>query len=98
MARDETPFRRIRTAFFVSPTAIVGIVLLGLILVVALAAPLISPQNPYDPVQLECSRRPAAAGRNVGRRPRSGSAATRRAATCSPRSSTGCASAWPWAF
>lgn len=53
MARDETPFRRIRTAFFVSPTAIVGIVLLSLILVVALAAPWISPQNPFDPVQLD---------------------------------------------
>jgi peptide/nickel transport system permease protein len=52
MARDETPFRRIRAAFFISPTAVVGIVLLSLILVVALAAPWISPQNPFDPAQL----------------------------------------------
>src|SRR5271155_1635470 len=52
MARDETPFRRLRAAFFLSPTAVVGIVLLSLILVIALAAPWISPQNPFDAVQL----------------------------------------------
>lgn len=53
MARDEKPFRRFRAAFFESPAAVVGIALLGLVLVVALAAPLISPQNPYDPAQLD---------------------------------------------
>lgn len=52
MARDESPLRRIREAFFVSPTGVFGVVLLSLILVVALAAPWISPQNPFDPVQL----------------------------------------------
>ena len=52
MARDETPFRRIGAAFFVSPTAIVGIVLLSLVLIAALAAPVISPQNALDPVQI----------------------------------------------
>jgi peptide/nickel transport system permease protein len=53
MARDETPSRRLRAAFFESPAAVVGIVLFCLVLVVALAAPLISPQNPYDPAQLD---------------------------------------------
>ena len=53
MARDETPSRRLRAAFFESPAAVVGIALFCLVLVVALAAPLISPQNPYDPAQLD---------------------------------------------
>jgi peptide/nickel transport system permease protein len=53
MAREETPARRILGDFFANPTAVFGLVLLGLILLVALAAPLISPQNPYDLAQLD---------------------------------------------
>lgn len=52
MARDETPLRRIFAAFFANPAAVVGLVLLVAIFVVALAAPFISPQDPYDLVQL----------------------------------------------
>jgi len=52
VARDETPFRRTLSAFVADPTAVVGMVLLGLILLLVLAVPLISPQNPYDLAQL----------------------------------------------
>jgi peptide/nickel transport system permease protein len=50
---DETPFRLAVRAFFRSPAAIVGLVLLGSIVAVALLAPLIAPQNPYDLRQLD---------------------------------------------
>jgi peptide/nickel transport system permease protein len=53
MAREETPFRRILSDFLASPTAVFGLVLLAAILVVAIAAPFISPQNPYDLAQLD---------------------------------------------
>ena len=53
MAREESPFRRIVSDFMANPTAIFGLVLLGAILAVAIAAPLISPQNPYDLAQLD---------------------------------------------
>jgi peptide/nickel transport system permease protein len=49
----ETPFRRILSDFMSSPTAVFGLVLLAAILTVAIAAPLISPQNPYDLAQLD---------------------------------------------
>jgi len=53
MAREESPFRRILSDFMANPTAIFGLVLLAAILAVAIAAPLISPQNPYDLAQLD---------------------------------------------
>ena len=53
MAREETPFRRILSDFMANPTAVFGLVLLAAILAVAIAAPLISPQNPYDLAQLD---------------------------------------------
>ena len=53
MAREETPFRRILSDFLSSPTAVFGLVLLAAILTVAIAAPFISPQNPYDLAQLD---------------------------------------------
>jgi peptide/nickel transport system permease protein len=53
MTRDETPFRRILSDFMANPTAVFGLVLLAAILAVAIAAPLISPQNPYDLAQLD---------------------------------------------
>jgi len=49
----ETPFRRILSDFLSSPTAVFGLLLLAAILVVAIAAPFISPQNPYDLAQLD---------------------------------------------
>ncbi len=49
----ESPFRRIAADFIANPIAIFGLALLGLILFLALLAPLISPQNPYDLAQLD---------------------------------------------
>ncbi len=49
----ETPFRRMLSDFLSSPTAVFGLVLLAAILTVAIAAPFISPQNPYDLAQLD---------------------------------------------
>ena len=49
----ETPFRRVVADFASNPVAIFGLALLGVILFLALFAPLISPQNPYDLAQLD---------------------------------------------
>src|SRR6266508_6740706 len=49
----ETPFRRLAADFCANPIAVFGLVLLGVILFLALFAPLISPQNPYDLAQLD---------------------------------------------
>src|SRR6185295_3429280 len=49
----ETPLRRIVVDFVANPVAIFGLALLGIILFLALFAPVISPQNPYDLAQLD---------------------------------------------
>src|SRR6185436_7552961 len=49
----DTPFRRIVADFVANPIAIFGLALFGIILFLALFAPLISPQNPYDLAQLD---------------------------------------------
>jgi peptide/nickel transport system permease protein len=53
MAGEETPLRRIAGDFFASPLAAFGLALLAIIIVTAVCAPLISPQNPYDLAQLD---------------------------------------------
>ena len=53
MAREASPLRRLLGDFVADPAAVVGLVLLGIIVVGALAAPLISPQNPYDLARLD---------------------------------------------
>jgi peptide/nickel transport system permease protein len=53
MAREEAPFRRVLSDFTSDPGAMVGVVLLAIIVVAAIAAPLVSPQNPYDLAQLD---------------------------------------------
>ncbi|MGH8714097.1 MAG: ABC transporter permease [Casimicrobiaceae bacterium] len=52
-AAEQTPLRRIASDFAASPAAVFGLVLLGLILLLAVFAPLLSPQNPYDLAQLD---------------------------------------------
>jgi len=52
-ARAEAPWRRIVADFCENPYAVLGAVLLALIVAIALVAPLISPQNPYDLAQLD---------------------------------------------
>jgi len=49
----ESPLRRIVGDFCANPVAVFGIVLFGIILFLALFAPLLSPQNPYDLAQLD---------------------------------------------
>jgi len=53
VAYEESPFKRLLSDFVANPTAVFGLVLLGIILVVAAVALLISPQNPYDLAQLD---------------------------------------------
>jgi peptide/nickel transport system permease protein len=53
MQREPTPFARIAADFAESRLALAGLALLALILLVAVFAPLISPQNPYDLAQLD---------------------------------------------
>ena len=49
----ETPFRRLAADFFASRLAAAGLAVFAAILVVALLAPWISPQNPYDLASLD---------------------------------------------
>src|SRR5438105_15384276 len=53
MANEETPFQRIVGDFVTDPVAVFGLVLLTIIMLIAIFAPLISPQNPYDLAQLD---------------------------------------------
>jgi peptide/nickel transport system permease protein len=49
----QSPFRRIVSDFLANPVAVFGLGLLMLIVAIAIFAPLISPQNPYDLAQLD---------------------------------------------
>src|SRR5690242_6728771 len=49
----ETPLGRIARDFVSNPVAIFGLVLLLAVVLIAILAPLISPQNPYDLAQLD---------------------------------------------
>jgi peptide/nickel transport system permease protein len=51
--RVETPLRRFVAAYAESKVAVFGLVVLLLLVAAALLAPLISPQNPYDLLQLD---------------------------------------------
>jgi len=53
-ARDvQSPFQRVVSDFLANPVAVFGLGLLTLVVLAALFAPLISPQNPYDLAQLD---------------------------------------------
>jgi len=64
----ETPFRRFVGDFFASRLATAGLVLFVVILAIAVVAPLISPQNPYDLSQLDIldGRQPPGATSGAG--------------------------------
>jgi peptide/nickel transport system permease protein len=49
----QSPWRRFASEFAESKLALLGLALLAAIVIVAVAAPLISPQNPYDLAQLD---------------------------------------------
>jgi peptide/nickel transport system permease protein len=53
MAAEQTPFQRIAADFVDNPVAVFGLVLLTALMLTAIFAPLISPQNPYDLAQLD---------------------------------------------
>jgi peptide/nickel transport system permease protein len=48
LAKAETPFQRLTREFFASPVATGSLAVLLIIIVLALFAPLLAPQNPYD--------------------------------------------------
>ncbi len=50
--RVESPFIRILREFMEDPVAVIGLVMFIIVALIALAAPLIAPQNPYDLAQL----------------------------------------------
>jgi peptide/nickel transport system permease protein len=51
--REQTPFQRFVEDFAESKLAVAGAVMLAILVVIALTAPWISPQNPYDLAQLD---------------------------------------------
>jgi peptide/nickel transport system permease protein len=53
LAREESPARRLAVDFAQSRLAVFGLVAMLLILLIAIVAPLIAPQNPYDLAQLD---------------------------------------------
>ena len=53
VAADESPIRRLASDFAANPLAVAGLVLLAVIVLLAILAPLISPQNPYDLGELD---------------------------------------------
>jgi len=53
VAKPQSPWRRFMSEFAESRLAVAGLVMLVALVVVAVAAPLISPQNPYDLAQLD---------------------------------------------
>ncbi len=48
LAKVQTPFRRICSQFAESPMALFGLMMLLIVIAIAVLAPWISPQNPYD--------------------------------------------------
>ena len=52
-AREETPFRRFVSEFMASKIAVGGLVVFTIIALLAIFAPWIAPQNPYDLAQLD---------------------------------------------
>jgi peptide/nickel transport system permease protein len=49
----QSPLRRIASDFVANPLAVLGLALLILVILAAIFAPLLSPQNPYDLAQLD---------------------------------------------
>jgi peptide/nickel transport system permease protein len=68
MGDEQSPLRRIVADFVVNPVAVFGLTLLGVIVLIALLAPLLSPQNPYDLAQLDVmdARLPPGSGSPAG--------------------------------
>jgi peptide/nickel transport system permease protein len=52
-AAAQTPFQRIASDFAASKLALLGLAMLTVVLAIALFAPVVSPQNPYDLAQID---------------------------------------------
>ncbi|AZO78375.1 MULTISPECIES: ABC transporter permease [unclassified Bosea (in: a-proteobacteria)] len=67
-AKEETPFRRFVRSFIEDRLALFGLALFILIVLLALAAPLIAPQNPYDLASVDVmdSRQPPGSAAGEG--------------------------------
>src|SRR5205823_7551613 len=55
MAGEQTPLHRGATELLSRPLAVFGMALLAIMIAVALLAPLVASQNPYDPAQSSAS-------------------------------------------
>ncbi|PLQ01233.1 ABC transporter permease [Cupriavidus pauculus] len=64
--KDQTPWRRFARQFFESKLAVVGLVALLLIILIAIFAPLLAPQNPYDLATLDVLDARLAPGEQAG--------------------------------
>lgn len=66
--RKQSPWRRVAADFLASKSALFGLVVVVLLVAAALAAPWISPQNPYDLMQLDVldSRLPPGSPNGLG--------------------------------
>ena len=65
-AKELTPFRRFARQFMESKLAMMGLVILGLIILIAIFAPWLSPQNPYDLATLDVLDARLAPGEQAG--------------------------------
>jgi peptide/nickel transport system permease protein len=52
-AAVQTPFQRIASDFAASKLALLGLAMLAVVIAIALFAPVVSPQNPYDLTQID---------------------------------------------
>jgi len=64
--REQTPLRRFAAQFLASKLAVLGLAVLGLIVLVALFAPWLAPQNPYDLATLDVLDARLAPGEHAG--------------------------------
>ncbi|WP_019449528.1 ABC transporter permease [Cupriavidus sp. BIS7] len=64
--KEQTPFRRFARQFFESKLAVLGLVVLGLIILIAIFAPWLAPQNPYDLATLDVLDARLAPGEQAG--------------------------------
>ncbi|AVA37084.1 MULTISPECIES: ABC transporter permease [Cupriavidus] len=65
-AKEQTPFRRFARQFMESKLAMLGLVILGLIILIAIFAPWLAPQNPYDLATLDVLDARLAPGEQAG--------------------------------
>jgi len=93
-AAEETPLRRFVRQFCASRIAVIGVIVLAIIILLAIFASWIAPQNPYDLAKLDVLDSRLAPGEKAS----DGMTFLTRAAIFFPPSSTACVSAWAWVW